>query len=115
MVQRVGPELRLGTSPGQAHPGSIRGAWSSQLHSRSGKPLHPLRLSSHSLISLQKDNMGRQKVYLDKLSRFFQIRNLLLRQALAECLGTLILVVSMCVFVCVCMSVCMQGTYIISC
>lgn len=38
--------------------------------------------------------MGRQKVYLDKLSRSFQIRNKLLRQALAECLGTLILVVS---------------------
>lgn len=38
--------------------------------------------------------MGRQKVYLDKLARFFQVRNLLLRQALAECLGTLILVVS---------------------
>ncbi|XP_028269621.1 aquaporin-3-like [Parambassis ranga] len=36
--------------------------------------------------------MGRQKVYLDKLARLFQIRNLLLRQALAECLGTLILV-----------------------
>ncbi|CAB1418814.1 unnamed protein product [Pleuronectes platessa] len=40
--------------------------------------------------------MGRQKVYLDKLSRFFQIRNLLLRQALAECLGTLILVMFGC-------------------
>ncbi|XP_072289386.1 aquaporin-3a [Eucyclogobius newberryi] len=36
--------------------------------------------------------MGVQKVYLEKLSYFFQIRNLLLRQALAECLGTLILV-----------------------
>ncbi|KAG7243941.1 hypothetical protein INR49_006099 [Caranx melampygus] len=40
--------------------------------------------------------MGRQKVYLDKLSRSFQIRNLLLRQALAECLGTLILVMFGC-------------------
>ncbi|KAK9522625.1 hypothetical protein VZT92_019075 [Zoarces viviparus] len=40
--------------------------------------------------------MGRQKVYLDKLSRFFQIRNMLLRQALAECLGTLILVMFGC-------------------
>ncbi|XP_054905124.1 aquaporin-3a [Poeciliopsis prolifica] len=40
--------------------------------------------------------MGRQKVYLDKLARFFQIRNLLLRQALAECLGTLILVMFGC-------------------
>uniref|UniRef100_A0A3B4V0M7 Aquaporin-3 n=1 Tax=Seriola dumerili TaxID=41447 RepID=A0A3B4V0M7_SERDU len=40
--------------------------------------------------------MGRQKVYLDKLSRFFQIRNVLLRQALAECLGTLILVMFGC-------------------
>ncbi|KAM7018411.1 aquaporin-3-like [Tautogolabrus adspersus] len=40
--------------------------------------------------------MGRHKVYLDKLARFFQIRNLLLRQALAECLGTLILVMFGC-------------------
>lgn len=40
--------------------------------------------------------MGRQKQYLDKLARFFQIRNLLLRQALAECLGTLILVMFGC-------------------
>lgn len=38
--------------------------------------------------------MGRQKVFLDKLSRTLQIRNKLLRQGLAECLGTLILVVS---------------------
>lgn len=54
--------------------------------------------------------MGRQKVYLDKLARFFQIRHLLLRQALAECLGTLILVVS----VCGCRSVWMYETYIAS-
>uniref|UniRef100_A0A3Q2P4M9 Aquaporin-3 n=1 Tax=Fundulus heteroclitus TaxID=8078 RepID=A0A3Q2P4M9_FUNHE len=40
--------------------------------------------------------MGRQKIYLDKLARFFQIRHLLLRQALAECLGTLILVMFGC-------------------
>ncbi|KAJ8363467.1 hypothetical protein SKAU_G00122980 [Synaphobranchus kaupii] len=40
--------------------------------------------------------MGKQKFYLDKLSRTFQIRNLLLRQALAECLGTLILVMFGC-------------------
>ncbi|KAM9744546.1 aquaporin-3-like [Menidia menidia] len=40
--------------------------------------------------------MGRQKIYLDKLARTFQIRNLLLRQALAECLGTLILVMFGC-------------------
>ncbi|XP_033974519.1 aquaporin-3-like [Trematomus bernacchii] len=40
--------------------------------------------------------MGRQKVYLEKISQFFQIRNLLLRQALAECLGTLILVMFGC-------------------
>lgn len=39
--------------------------------------------------------MGKQKVYLEKLLRFFQIRNLLIRQGLAECLGTLILVVRM--------------------
>ncbi|XP_036382317.1 aquaporin-3-like [Megalops cyprinoides] len=40
--------------------------------------------------------MGRQKVFLEKLARSFQIRNLLLRQALAECLGTLILVMFGC-------------------
>uniref|UniRef100_A0A8C6US60 Aquaporin-3 n=1 Tax=Neogobius melanostomus TaxID=47308 RepID=A0A8C6US60_9GOBI len=36
--------------------------------------------------------MGLHKVGLERVSRFFQIRNLLLRQAMAECLGTLILV-----------------------
>ncbi|XP_044052642.1 aquaporin-3a isoform X2 [Siniperca chuatsi] len=40
--------------------------------------------------------MGRHKVFLDKLSRSFQVRNLLLRQAMAECLGTLILVMFGC-------------------
>ncbi|XP_015827941.1 aquaporin-3 [Nothobranchius furzeri] len=40
--------------------------------------------------------MGRQKAFLDKLSRFFQIRNKLLRQSLAECLGTLVLVMFGC-------------------
>ncbi|XP_026199574.1 aquaporin-3a [Anabas testudineus] len=40
--------------------------------------------------------MGRQKVLLDKMARFFRIRNLLLRQSLAECLGTLILVMFGC-------------------
>ncbi|KAG9354282.1 hypothetical protein JZ751_012406, partial [Albula glossodonta] len=40
--------------------------------------------------------MGKQKVCLDKLARIFQIRNLLVRQALAECLGTLILVMFGC-------------------
>ncbi|XP_076016008.1 aquaporin-3a [Genypterus blacodes] len=40
--------------------------------------------------------MGRHKDILDKLSRFFQIRNLLLRQAMGECLGTLILVMFGC-------------------
>lgn len=54
---------------------------------------------SHSLFNLWQEDMGWQKHYLDKLSRFFQIRNLLLRQALAECLGTLILVVSACLCV----------------
>ncbi|XP_034152499.1 aquaporin-3-like isoform X3 [Esox lucius] len=38
--------------------------------------------------------MGKQNI--DKLTRTFQIRNLLLRQALAECLGTLILVMFGC-------------------
>ncbi|XP_063051088.1 aquaporin-3-like [Engraulis encrasicolus] len=40
--------------------------------------------------------MGKQKQFLEKMSRTFQIRNLLLRQALAECLGTLILVMFGC-------------------
>ncbi|XP_031165027.1 aquaporin-3-like [Sander lucioperca] len=40
--------------------------------------------------------MGRHKLFLDKLSRSCHIRNLLLRQALAECLGTLILVMFGC-------------------
>ncbi|KAM4577494.1 aquaporin-3a [Odontesthes bonariensis] len=40
--------------------------------------------------------MGKHKVILEKLARTFQIRNLLLRQALAECLGTLILVMFGC-------------------
>ncbi|XP_041856425.1 aquaporin-3-like [Melanotaenia boesemani] len=40
--------------------------------------------------------MGRQKALLDKMARTLQIRNLLLRQALAECLGTLILVMFGC-------------------
>ncbi|RVE68307.1 hypothetical protein OJAV_G00090790 [Oryzias javanicus] len=40
--------------------------------------------------------MSRQKMILDKLARTFQIRNKLLRQSLAECLGTLILVMFGC-------------------
>ncbi|XP_051552448.1 aquaporin-3a [Myxocyprinus asiaticus] len=40
--------------------------------------------------------MGRQKLMLDKLAQTFQIRNKLLRQGLAECLGTLILVMFGC-------------------
>ncbi|MBN3308524.1 aquaporin-3a [Amia ocellicauda] len=40
--------------------------------------------------------MGRQKFYLDKLARTFQVRNMLIRQFLAECLGTLILVMFGC-------------------
>ncbi|KPP68012.1 aquaporin-3-like [Scleropages formosus] len=40
--------------------------------------------------------MGKQKVYLEKLARVVQVRNLLMRQALAECLGTLILVMFGC-------------------
>lgn len=42
--------------------------------------------------------MGRQKILLDKLARALQIRNELVRQGLAECLGTLILVVSVRIF-----------------
>ncbi|XP_007258373.2 aquaporin-3a [Astyanax mexicanus] len=40
--------------------------------------------------------MGKQKIFLDKLSQSLQIRNLLVRQGLAECLGTLILVMFGC-------------------
>ncbi|XP_073680208.1 aquaporin-3b [Garra rufa] len=40
--------------------------------------------------------MGRQKVIMEKMARAFQIRNMLMRQALAECLGTLILVMFGC-------------------
>ncbi|XP_028827695.1 aquaporin-3b [Denticeps clupeoides] len=40
--------------------------------------------------------MGRQKVILDKIGRSLRIRNLLVRQALAECLGTLVLVMFGC-------------------
>ncbi|KAM9451068.1 aquaporin-3b isoform 1-T4 [Clarias gariepinus] len=40
--------------------------------------------------------MGRQKIFLDKMMQIFRIRNLLVRQALAECLGTLILVMFGC-------------------
>ncbi|KAF4098704.1 aquaporin-3b [Onychostoma macrolepis] len=40
--------------------------------------------------------MGRQKVILEKMARIFQVRNVLMRQALAECLGTLILVMFGC-------------------
>ncbi|XP_013992403.2 aquaporin-3b [Salmo salar] len=40
--------------------------------------------------------MGKQKALMDKLARTFQIRHMLLRQALAECLGTLILVMFGC-------------------
>ncbi|XP_023673752.1 aquaporin-3-like [Paramormyrops kingsleyae] len=40
--------------------------------------------------------MGKQKVFLDKLLHTCHIRNLLIRQALAECLGTLILVMFGC-------------------
>lgn len=38
--------------------------------------------------------MGKQKDILEKMAKMVQIRHVLLRQALAECLGTLILVVS---------------------
>ncbi|KAM8743085.1 aquaporin-3-like [Acanthopagrus schlegelii] len=40
--------------------------------------------------------MGKQKEVLEKLAEAFQIRHVLLRQALAECLGTLILVMFGC-------------------
>lgn len=40
--------------------------------------------------------MGRQKDVLATIEKHLRIRNKLVRQALAECLGTLILVVSLC-------------------
>ncbi|KAI7795916.1 aquaporin-3b [Triplophysa rosa] len=40
--------------------------------------------------------MGRQKLFLEKMAQIFQVRNKLMRQALAECLGTLILVMFGC-------------------
>ncbi|XP_034728501.1 aquaporin-3-like [Etheostoma cragini] len=40
--------------------------------------------------------MGRHKLLLEKIARSCQVRNLLLRQALAECLGTLVLVMFGC-------------------
>nr|AWF71602.1 aquaporin 3 [Clarias batrachus] len=40
--------------------------------------------------------MGRQKAFLDKIASTLQIRNKLVRQGLAECLGTLILVMFGC-------------------
>lgn len=40
--------------------------------------------------------MGRQKDVLATIEEHLRIRNKLVRQALAECLGTLILVVSLC-------------------
>ncbi|XP_035386254.1 aquaporin-3a isoform X2 [Electrophorus electricus] len=40
--------------------------------------------------------MGKQKIFLDKISRALHIQNKLLRQGLAECLGTLILVMFGC-------------------
>ncbi|KAA8592910.1 aquaporin-3a [Etheostoma spectabile] len=40
--------------------------------------------------------MGRHKLLLEKMARSCQVRNLLLRQALAECLGTLVLVMFGC-------------------
>lgn len=38
--------------------------------------------------------MGRLREILERLAKTFQIRNVLVRQGLAECLGTLLLVVS---------------------
>lgn len=45
--------------------------------------------------------MGRQKEILEKLAQTFQIRHVLIRQGLAECLGTLVLVVSKENFLCI--------------
>lgn len=74
-----------------SHLSYIRRAPSSLSHSILGA----LHTCSVCLLSATT-NMSRQKFILDKLARTFQIRNKLLRQSLAECLGTLILVVSPC-------------------
>lgn len=74
-----------------SHLSYIRRAPSSLSHSILGA----LHTCSVCLLSATA-NMSRQKFILDKLARTFQIRNKLLRQSLAECLGTLILVVSPC-------------------
>lgn len=94
-----GYKFRLASVPAQVYV-CIKS--SPQLHRHSGDPTSCVCVSVSFLkvINLWQEDMGRQKEYLGKLSRFFQIRNLLLRQALAECLGTLILVVSVCVCVC---------------
>lgn len=56
-----------------------------------------MEITSLSLVVTHHScTMGKQKFYLDKLARTFQIRNRLLRQGLAECLGTLILVMFGC-------------------
>lgn len=43
--------------------------------------------------------MGRLREILERLAKSFQIGNVLVRQGLAECLGTLLLVVSDGVFI----------------
>lgn len=64
------------------------------------KWVQTIRPSSSSSLKLPIINMGRQKVILEKMARIFQVRNMLMRQAQAECLGTLILVVRL--FCCCC-------------
>lgn len=93
-----GCKFRIASVPAQVYV-CIKS--SPQIHRHSGDPTSCVCISVSFLkvINLWQEDMGRQKEYLDKLSRFFQIRNLLLRQALAECLGTLILVVSACLCV----------------
>ena len=45
-------------------------------------------MNAHHFLMMEK-----QKAVLEKLAQIFHIRDLLLQQGLAECLGTLVLVV----------------------
>lgn len=57
-------------------------------------PSPPPSALRHLSAPLTAPNMGRQKELVNRCGEMLHIRYRLLRQALAECLGTLILVVS---------------------
>ncbi|KAG8542821.1 hypothetical protein GDO81_026055 [Engystomops pustulosus] len=63
---------------------------SSHTHNTSHTRIH----YSAGSITPRLSNMGRQKEVLNSINSMLRIRNKLLRQALSECLGTLILVTS---------------------